>query len=150
MSRWGLPLITNFFLSDAAMKERFSRATPANDQTPFVEQVGRVAETLATLAGSAANPRECASQVTARLFPTMLPYLLGTQAAFEFAGFNGRALTDDVMDVILTLASNTALGDGVAPDQRRTRPEFPYFGAPYTLREQAGVVPAGAGALKKW
>ena len=45
------------------------------------------------------------------------------------------------MDVILTLATNTALGDGVAPDRGRTRSDFPYFGAPYT-REQADVTPA--------
>jgi hypothetical protein len=34
------------------------------------------------------------------------------------------------MDVILTLATNTALGDGVAPDMRLMRPDFPYFGEP--------------------
>ncbi len=46
------------------------------------------------------------------------------------------------MDVILTLATNTALGDGVAPDKTRIRGEFPYFGQPYTSAEQADVVPA--------
>jgi hypothetical protein len=80
--------------------------------------------------------------LVARLFPTTLPYELDTPAAFDFAGFNGRALTDDVMDVILTLASNTALGDGVAPDRGRTRGDFPYFGAPFARAEQAGVVPS--------
>jgi hypothetical protein len=30
---------------------------------------------------------------------------VGTPAAFDFAGFNGRDLADDVMDVILTLAA---------------------------------------------
>ena len=29
---------------------------------------------------------------------------------------------------MLTLATNTGLGDGVAPDKGRTRSEFPYFG----------------------
>jgi hypothetical protein len=36
------------------------------------------------------------------------------------------------MDVMLALTTNTVLGDGVAPDQRRIRTEFPYFGEPYT------------------
>jgi hypothetical protein len=62
--------------------------------------------------------------------------------AFDFASFNGRALGYDVVDVILTLASNTALGDGVVPDKARIRSEFPYFGAPYTRAEQADVTPA--------
>jgi hypothetical protein len=69
-----------------------------------------------------------------------LPYELGTSAAFDFAGFNGRALTDDVIDVMLTLATNTGLGDGVAPDKDRTRSEFSYFGKPYTSAGRAGVV----------
>ncbi len=73
----------------------------------------------------------------------MLPYELDTPAAFDFAGFNGRALTDDVMDVILTLATNTALGDGVIPDKDRTRAEFPYFGEPYSER-RAGRRRAGS------
>ena len=61
-----------------------------------------------------------------------MPYELDTVAAFDFVSLNGRALTDDVMDLILTLATNTALGDGVTPDRTRTRSIFPYFGAPYT------------------
>jgi hypothetical protein len=36
-----------------------------------------------------------------------------------------------VMDVILTLVTNTALGDGVAPDMRLMHPDFPYFGEPH-------------------
>jgi hypothetical protein len=72
----------------------------------------------------------------------MLPYELGSDAAFDFAGFNGRALADDVMDVIITMASNVALSDGVAPDQTRIRPDFPYFGPPFTAEEQAGIAPA--------
>ena len=50
------------------------------------------------------------------------------------------------MDVILTLATNTPLGDGVAPDRTRIRGEFPYFGKPYTRDEQVEVLPAAAPA----
>ncbi|MFZ3360551.1 MAG: DUF4331 family protein, partial [Xanthobacteraceae bacterium] len=150
VSRWGLPLITNFFMPDSKMKEAFNRATPADDQDPFIAQVDQVAQKLTMLAGSAASPAGYAKQLTARLFPTILPYQLGTPAAFDFVSFNGRALTDDVMDVILTLATNTALGDGVVPDKNRTRNEFPYFGEPYTTAEQADVTPARPGAKQKW
>jgi len=55
----------------------------------------------------------------ARLGPLALPYRLGTAASFEYTGFNGRALGDDVMDVMLSLRANSALGDGVAPDPAR-------------------------------
>jgi hypothetical protein len=56
-----------------------------------------------------------------------LPYQLGTPASFDYAGFNGRGLGDDVMDVMLSLTTNSALGDGVAPDPARIGGEFPYF-----------------------
>lgn len=136
-------------MPDADMKEQFNRATPSDDQARFTAQIGYVAETLTRLAGSAAGPADYAKQLIARLFPTTLPYEIGTPAAFDFAGFNGRALTDDAMDVILTLATNTALGDGVVPDRSRTRSEFPYFGVPYSRAEQTDVVPARPGAKPK-
>ena len=78
----------------------------------------------------------------------MLPYQLGSDAGFDFAGFNGRNLADDVMDVIITLASNVALADGVAPDKTRIRTEFPYFGAPFTAQEQVGNPPVPKPAPK--
>jgi hypothetical protein len=57
-------------------------------------------------------------------------------------------LGDDVLDVMLTLAANQALCDGVAPDRQRMRGEFPYFGAPYTRDEQRGVSPAAQPTTK--
>ena len=64
-----------------------------------------------------------------------LPYELDTAALFAVAVFNGRGLADDVMDVILSLATNTALTDGVAPDVSRMRDEFPYFGEDFARTE---------------
>jgi hypothetical protein len=148
VSRWGLPLITNMFMPEQDLREAYNRAGPADDLERFSGQIGAVTEKLTALAGSATSPRDYAKQLIGRLCPTTLPYELGTPAAFSFAGFNGRALVDDVMDVILTLATNTALSDGVAPDKDRIRSEFPYFGEPYTNAEQVGVVPAHAPAKK--
>jgi hypothetical protein len=65
-----------------------------------------------------------------------LPYELGTSAAFEVASFNGRALGDDALDVMLTLATNTPVVDGLVPDHARIRKDFPYYRAPYTAEEQ--------------
>ena len=148
VSRWGIPLITHVFMPDSAMREDYNRSTPADDLPRFSGQIGGIAERLTGLAGSAPDPPAYALRLIARLCPTTLPYELDTAAAFDFAGFNGRGLTDDVMDVILTLATNTALGDGVAPDRGRVSGEFPYFGPPYSSAEQAEVVPHGATAKK--
>ena len=111
------------------------------DNAGFSEQIGAFAEKMASYAGSLQDSSEYRKQILARLCPAMLPYELGTRAAFDQAGFNRRALTDDVMDVMLTLVSNRRLADGVMPDKERTRPEFQYVGEPYTKPEQAGVTP---------
>jgi hypothetical protein len=96
---------------------------------------------MASYAGSAMNPEEYGKQMASRLCPITLPYELGTVAAFDLAGFNGRQLGDDVIDVMLTLASNKPLQGGVAPERNRIRTEFPYFGEPYSKEEQKDVVP---------
>ncbi len=79
--------------------------------------------------------------LAARLCPNTLPYELGTSAAFEVATFNGRALGDDALDVMLTLVANTLIVDGLAPDRGRIRNDFPYYGASYSAEEQVGVAP---------
>jgi hypothetical protein len=142
VSRWGLPLITHVFMPDEDTHEAYNRATPAADLAQFAGEIGKVAAMLTGLAGSATEPEEYAKRLIKKLCPTTLPYELGTAASFDFAGINGRGLADDVMDVILTLATNTALSDGVRPDAKRLRPEFPYFGEPYSGEEQKGVTPA--------
>ena len=77
-----------------------------------------------------------------------IAFELGTSAAFEVASFNGRALGDDALDVMLTLAANTPIVDGLAPDRGRIRKDFPYYGAPYTAEEQVGVRPMPRPAKK--
>src|SRR5271154_1037516 len=145
VSRWGLPLITHLFLNDPdrqELREEFNRTNPSEDVAHFSAPIAEFVEKLTTYAGSAASPSAYGKQVVNRLCPTTLPYELGTAAAFDNAGFNGRALLDDAMDVMLTLAANRPLGDGVAPDRSRVRSEFPYFGTPYTKTEQEGLTPA--------
>jgi Domain of unknown function (DUF4331) len=128
VSRWGLPLITNIFMPDPIMREDFNRTTPSEDIQRFSTQISSVAARLTRLAESAADPDDYARRLIERLCPVTLPYELDTAALFAVAAFNGRGLADDVMDVILSLATNTALTDGVAPDVSRMRDEFPYFG----------------------
>jgi hypothetical protein len=144
VSRWGLPLITHLFLNDPdrqELKDQFNESLPSRDVEQFAALIGSFAEKMSTYAASVTNPVEFGKQVAERLCPMLLPYHLGTPAAFDLAGFNGRPLGDDVMDVMLTLASNKPLADGVAPDRNRTGRDFPYYTKPYTADEQQGVIP---------
>jgi hypothetical protein len=142
VSRWGLPLITNVLIPDETVRETYNRTGPADDREKLGPALAQFTSLVSELAGSTPDAAEYGRQVADRLCPIMLPYELGSDAAFDFAGFNGRALGDDVMDVIITLASNVALADGVAPDKTRIRPDFPYFGAPFSAEEQTGIAPA--------
>ena len=148
VSRWGLPMVTHLFLGDPEAKEQFNASVPSEDTERFAKSIADVAEKMATYAGSAANPAEYGKQLAGRLCPDTLPYVLGTPAAFEVGSFNGRALGDDAMDVMLTLAANTPMVDGLVPDRGRIRRDFPYYGAPYTAEEQVGVTPIAAPAKK--
>ena len=151
VSRWGLPMITHLFLndpSDQELKEQFNASVPSEDRELFAKTIADVAEKMTTYAGSATDPAEYARQIAGRLCPDTLPYELGTPAAFEVASFNGRALGDDAMDVMLTLATNKPIVDGLAPDRRHIRKDFPYYGAPYTADEQVGVTPMPRPAKK--
>ena len=142
VSRWGLPLVTNVLIPDEILRETYNRTGPAEDRENLAQALAQFAARVSGLTGSTANPMEYGRKVADRLCPIMLPYELGSNASFDFAGFSGRALGDDVMDVIMTLASNVPLADGVIPDKTRIRSEFPYFGAPFTAEEQAGITPA--------
>ena len=149
VSRWGLPMVTHLFLSDQEAKEQFNASVPSEDIARFAKSIADVAEKMTTYADSAADPAEYGKLIAARLCPDTLPYELGTSAAFEVASFNGRALGDDALDVMLTLVTNTPIVDGLAPDRARIRKDFPYYGAPYTAEEQVGVTPMQRPAKKQ-
>jgi hypothetical protein len=143
VSRWGWPLFTHaFLLPNIELSEEFNRGIPSEDVARFGAHVEDIVKRMTILAKSSGDPAEYARQLAAKLLPNVLPYELGTPAAFDFAAVNGRALSDDVMDVILTQMTNSALADGVSPDLSRMRAEFPYFGAPFSRADQAGVLPA--------
>jgi hypothetical protein len=144
VSRLGLPMITHLFLNhpgNREVKETYNRSTPSDDTALFSGYIADFIQKMTAYAGSVRNPEEYGKQMASRLCPTTLPYAVGTAAAFDLAGFNGRPLGDDVMGVMLTLASNRPLHHGAAPDRNRIRAEFPYFGEPYSKEEQKGVVP---------
>jgi hypothetical protein len=151
VSRWGLPLITHIFLNDPGSqdtKEQFNASVPSDDVDRFSKVISDFSEKMTTYAGSAADPAAYGEQIAGLLCPVTLPYELGTPATFDRTRFNGRPLGDDVMDVMLTLAANKQIADGVAPDRSRIRDQFPYYGAPYTKDEQVGVTPVSRPSKK--
>lgn len=131
VSRWGLPLMTHIFITDEAVKDDYNRSLPAADVPRFSQIVADALARVTQLAGTADDPAAYAQRAVERLFPATLPYVLDSAASFGFAGFNGRALTDNVENVMLSLQANTPIDQGATVARTNILGEFPYFGAPH-------------------
>jgi hypothetical protein len=130
VARWGLPLFTHLFLNDDDLRESFNRTTPAGDNAAFVASIVDTVTRYVTLAGTSPDPAAYAHRVAEMFGPVTLPYTVGTPASFDYVGFNGRALGDNVMDNMLSVLTNSPLGTGIAPDPGRISESFPYFSRP--------------------
>jgi len=55
----------------------------------------------------------------------------GTEAIFGFSEWNGRSLTDNVADVMFSIAANTPIGMGIGKESVTSKPsrKFPYVPA---------------------
>ena len=131
VARWGLPLMTHTFITDQAAKDDYNRSVPSEDVPRFSRIVADALAPIIELSAATDDPSAYAERVVERLFPTTLPYVLDSAASFGFAGFNGRAMTDNVENVMLSLQSNTPIDQGAAVDRTNVLNEFPYFGAPH-------------------
>jgi hypothetical protein len=127
VARCGLPLIADLFLGDDDLRESYNRTPQSGNNRPFLRHIANVVRHTTTLAGTASQPEAYADRVVDRLGLLTLPYLVGSQASFDFTGFNGRSLQDDVMGIMLSLMANTPISHGTAPDPKRIASEFPYF-----------------------
>lgn len=139
-------MITQMYMIDPQVREEFNRSHPSDDLMRWAPAFADVVEKMTQLAGSSAVAQEYGKQLIARVVPVVLPYRLGTPAAFDLLEFNGRALTDDVTDVMLTLMTNTPLADGVVPPADRVLDQFPYFGAPFLPADQVDLKPLNPGS----
>lgn len=87
--------MTHVFLNDRGnqeVKETYNKSVPSDDVALFSGYIADFAQKMATYAGSVMDPEEYGKQMASRLCPITLPYELGTAAAFDLAGLNGRPL----------------------------------------------------------
>jgi hypothetical protein len=107
------------------LREQFNRARPSDDDSGFISSIASTVTEYAAMAGTADDP-EAYGHRAAGLFGSLtLPYELDTAASFDYAGFNGRSLHDNVMDNMLSLLTNSPLGTGISPDPARFTATFP-------------------------
>lgn len=120
--------VINSLLTNAvAQKDAFNRGTPKTDGSKFrqtaVDALVAIGVLDATTAGTV---------VDAVLIPDVLHLDVTNSNGFT----NGRRPADDVIDVILSAASNGAItNDGVSANDGTFPSTFPYFATPHTLLE---------------
>jgi hypothetical protein len=119
VARLGLPLV-NILFNNAAEKDQFNRSEPAQQAALFLN---KVTAQLESMGNTANNAREIA-----RMFiPDILHYDPSSTRGF----FNGRRLSDDVVDTILGLVTAGRVTTDMVDPHTDYLPAFPYLGQPH-------------------
>jgi len=142
INRVGLPMIPPLFAQyNEDIGNRLNAGRPADDFATYGEFAIKAIAAVVGAYGTAEDPRAYAEAFVHRLFPNLLPYEVGTQAAFGFAGWNGRSHIDNAPNVMFSLAANSPIGLGIGKESVASKPfrTFPYVPAvlPREWRETA-------------
>jgi hypothetical protein len=117
--------LTGFlFANNADDAEAMNRSQPQQDRELHRARAAERITSVVKAAGTSVNPAAYGQALAARLTPMVIPYRVGTPAAYGFGHVNGRTLSDDAFDVIMTLVSNRTINDGGTPGG--VREAFPY------------------------
>ncbi len=129
INRVGLPMIHPLFTQyNEDLGNRLNAGRPADDFATYGEVVGKAIAGVVAANGTSQDPQGYGTKVAHRFFPNVLPYEVGTRAAFGFAEWNGRSLTDNAPDVMFSIAANTPVGLGIGRESVTAKPStvFPY------------------------
>jgi hypothetical protein len=132
INRVGLPMLPPLFTQyNEDLGNRLNAGRPADDFATYGAAVTKAIAGVVAAYGTAEDPRAYGEKFAHRIFPNLLPYEVGTAAAFGFAEWNGRSLTDNAPDVMFSLAANTPVRLGIGKESVTSKPTkaFPYVPA---------------------
>jgi ferredoxin-NADP reductase len=132
INRIGLPMIHPLFAqSNPDLGDRLNAGRPVDDFATYGEEVIKSIAGVVSANGTAQDTKAYAETVAHRFFPNILRYEVGTPAVFGFAGVNGRSMTDNVPDVMCSIAANTPIHMGIGKESVTSKPSqiFPYVPA---------------------
>jgi hypothetical protein len=117
-----------FWPTDTDFSNPANTRHPSEDVSAAAKYIGDQIAAVVTAAGISGDPEGYGRTVAGKLFPDVLPYVVGTPAVYGFTGFNGRTLAGNAPEAMLSLVTNMAVPSGLKPsvarDQRDT--SFPY------------------------
>jgi Domain of unknown function (DUF4331) len=132
INRVGFPIIHALFTQfNEDLGNRLNAGRPADDFATYGTAVAESIASVVAASGTAEDPRAYGEKVAHRFFPNILPYEVGTPAAFSFADWNGRSLTDSAPEVMFSIAANTPVRLGIDKESVTSKPSktFPYVPA---------------------
>ena len=129
INRVGLPMIHPLFTQfNEDLGNRLNAGRPADDFATYGEVVSKAIAGVVAANGTSEDPHGYGTKVAHRFFPNILPYDVGTPAAFGFVEWNGRSLTDNAPEVMFSIAANAPVRLGIGKESVTAKPSkaFPY------------------------
>jgi len=142
INRVGLPMIHPLFTQyNEDLGNRLNAGRPSDDFATYGIAVIKAVAGVVAANGTAEDPKAYAEKVAHRFFPNILPYQVGTPAAFSFAEWNGRSLTDNAPDVMFSIAANTPVRLAIGKESVTSKPSttFPYVSVAVEDRQPLAV-----------
>ncbi len=129
VNRGGLPMMWPvLWPDDTDFSDPANRRHPSEDVAEFGDRLAGLVAASVAASGTAEDPQAYGRSVAEQVLPDVLPYEVGTPAAFTAQRRNGRALADDAPAVMLSLFAGreveVGLDASVASDARSA--DFPY------------------------
>lgn len=119
VARLGLPLV-NILFNTSQQKDLFNRTEPDKQKALFLDSFVALLESLG-------HSTSKAQEIAQIFLPDILPYDVSSQQGF----FNGRKLTDDVVDSTLNLVTGGKVTTDMVGPHTDYLSTFPYLGQPH-------------------
>ena len=129
INRFGHPMMWPIFWpNDTDFSDPANTRHPSDDFNAVGKYIGDQVAAVVSASGTSDDPKGYGQTVARRLFPDVLPYLVGTPATYGFAAFNGRTQADNAPEAMLSLVTNTAVPSGLKPSvsEHLRDSNFPY------------------------
>jgi hypothetical protein len=129
VNRAGHPMMWPIFWpDDTDFSNPANTRHPSEDVEADAKYLGEQVAAVVAASGTAADPTGYGQAVAGKLFPDVLPYVVGTPAVYGFTGFNGRTLADNAPEAMLSLVTSTAVPAGLKPSVAagQRSDSFPY------------------------